>query len=512
MLKAFVVKYKRLLFVCALFLSLLLLYFALSKSLAVYWQMSVQGETITAKHLAETVVWLAAWWVATILIDVIVWENIVYKRTGNPIPRLLKNTVSLLILLLIIILIVAVVYHKSITGLLATTGALGIVVGLSLRGVIENAVQGVALNIERPFKTGDWITIPGKVDELSMVKDITYRNTYIEDTYGHILAIPNSVVCSNVVMNFSRANSQLFSVNFTMQVGVRGMDTQDVLRVLRAVVSTQDFIAATPAPQVCVAEIGSVDIKYTISVWVYRNKSNPTDARHLLNEQIISQLFAAGFIVGRPYIDHDGIEQQLATILQEVSAFDALSGEDKKTFYHYELSDKRSLRVLQHVRLLSTLNKEELISLSEHITICHYKAGEMLIKQGDQGDKMYVLVEGALQVLLNAPDGKELISVATLAPPDFFGELSVLIGDPRSATVVAISDVELYEISRDTMSHLFELHPDIIEKISEKIVEQKMVNLQKINEYSTREAIHEKKRFVAEFVNKIKQFFSKKAQ
>lgn len=507
--RIFFTQNKKLIIASSIFFSLLLFYILLGERLTTLWQMNVQGQVLTTKHIAETILWLAAWWLVITIVDVIIWENMFYKRTGNPIPNLLKSSVNLLILLLVIICVVAVVYKKSITGLLATTGALGIVVGLALRGVIENAVQGVALNIERPFKTGDFISIPGKVDDLAMVKDITYRNTYIEDTCGRIIAVPNSVVCSNVVKNFSRLNSQIFSIELTIVLGVRDMHVADVMRVLQAVISMHDFIASEPLPQIYISEVRSLDVTYNICVWVYRNKSNPTDAKHILNDNIMRQLLAAGFVVGHPYIDHEGIEKQLATILREVDEFEGLSTAEKDEFYTKEMSNKRSLRVLRQVALFANLTTEELHALNQHITVLSKSQGETIIHQGDSGDVMYVLVEGILQVYINSPDEKELIPVAKLTPPQYFGEMSVLVGDKRSATVVALSDVELYEITKDTISSLFDQHPEIIEKISEKIVEQKLVNMKKMTEYSTKDAGNDKKRFVNEFVNKIKKFFGR---
>lgn len=509
MTRALLIRYRRLIFASALFIVIFILYFFLRERLQSLWGITIQSEHITAKHLSETIVWITAWWLLISLIEVIVWDTII-KRTGNPIPQLLKSSMNLVVLLIIIICIVAFVYGKSITGLLATTGALGIVLGLSLRGVIENAVQGIALNIERPFKTGDLITIPGKIDELAVVKDITYRNTYIEDTYGHIIAVPNSVVCSNVVKNYSRSNSQLFSIVLNLSIGVRELHTESVIRILYAVIASHDFIANEPPPQVTITNIKSLELNYDISVWVYRSKSNPTDARHILYEKFIEQLSAAGFIVGRPFIDHDGIEQQMATILREMDTFENLSAKEKDEFYYKEMESKRAFRVLRQVSIFSNLNNDELLSLSKHINIINRKTNDTLIRQGDAGDIMYILVEGALQVFIDSPDGKELIPVAKLVPPQYFGEMSVLIGERRSATVISLSDVELYELTKETMSNLFETHPNMIEKISEKIIEQKIMNLQKIQEYSAREVISEKRKFVNEFVNKVKQFFTRK--
>jgi len=509
MLRAFIAQNKKLLLTIGVFVVMLIGYLLLNEKLSTLWQMTIQGQHLTAKHIAETILWLFAWWVAITALDVIVWENMFHKRRGNPVPKLLKSSVSLLILLLVIICIVAFVYQKSITGLVATTGALGIVVGLSLRGVIENAVQGVALNIERPFKTGDLISIPGRIDELATVRDITYRNTYIEDTCGRLIAVPNSVICSNVIRNYSRDNSLLFSLVFPIVLGVRDMHVQDVMRVLQSVISIYDFIASNPPPQIYITDVRSLEVTYNISVWVYRTKATPTDALHILNVNIISQLTAAGFNVGRPYIDYEAIEKQLATVLREVDIFEQLSSDEKYAFYSKEMANKRSLRVLKQVPLFSDFSEEEIASLCEHIRVFNKYAKETIIDQGDTGDVMYILVEGVCQVYINSPDEKELIPVAKLTPPHYFGEMSLLVGDKRSATIIALSDVELYEIRKETMVVVFETHPDIIEKISEKIVEQKLMNTQKITEYSSREAATEKKKFVKELVSKIRNFFYK---
>jgi len=510
MLSPRLARYRNLLIISSVFLILLIIYLFFNARLATVPLAIIKGERIYAAHLAETIIWLVAWVLITMAVDVFIWQGIVFRRTGNPIPRLLKSSVNLVLLLLIVIFIVATVYHKEITGLVATTGALGIVIGLSLRGVIENAAQGIALNIERPFKTGDYITIPGKIDELAIVRDITYRNTYIEDTNGRMIAIPNSVICSNVVRNYSRNNSKLLSVAFDVVLGVRDMSTHDVIRVINAVLKQHDFIVNDPPPQVYISSVKSYDVTYQVSLWVLRSKIDLNTATHVLNEQIIEQLSAAGFSVGHPYIDHDGIQQQIATVLREVDTFEKLATEDKSAFFQQEMLSKRAFRVLRQVALFSELTEAEFTVLSQRMSTVTIKAEDYIIHQGEDGDSMYIVVEGTLQVYINSPDGKELIPVAKLVAPQYFGEMSLLIGDKRSATIVALSDVELYQITRDTMGVVFEAHPDLIEKISQKIAEQRMQNLQKMHEYSSKEAVVEKQKFVQAFVGKIKNFFMKK--
>jgi CRP-like cAMP-binding protein len=93
---------------------------------------------------------------------------------------------------------------------------------------------------------------------------------------------------------------------------------------------------------------------------------------------------------------------------------------------------------------------------------------------------MYILVEGLADVLI-AENGK-MVKVSQLHPGQFFGEMSLLTGEPRSADVVATTDLAVYQLQRDHLAKTFKDHPDFVEKISEIIVERKYRNAQKIKE------------------------------
>ena len=82
---------------------------------------------------------------------------------------------------------------------------------------------------------------------------------------------------------------------------------------------------------------------------------------------------------------------------------------------------------------------------------------------------MYGLAEGLLEVLVDHPENDRHISVARLDPGAFFGEMSLLAGEPRSATVRAIAESAVYEIRRDTIMELLEARPEIGVTLSEVI-------------------------------------------
>ncbi|HSW71579.1 MAG TPA: mechanosensitive ion channel family protein, partial [Gammaproteobacteria bacterium] len=424
--------------------------------------------------------------------------------TGAPVPQLLRMTAAIVIFLIALIFIVSLVFGKSITGLVATTGVFGIVIGLSLRGIFENAAQGIALNIAQVFKPGDVISIPGKFDEMAFVKDVTMRNTYLQDFVGHVVAIPNSVISANVVRNYSR--SRIFSVCFSLTIGTRGLSILDALRILKAVIASTDFVVAEPEPLVLISDVQSNQVKYDLSCWMERDKITPVQAKHILYTRIIEQLGAAGFIVGMPYIDYDEMEKRLAVLFHQFDRYTHLMPEEKEHYFQHELANRQVLAVLKQVALFTELDGQELEKLGVMIKTLYFKRGEILIQQGDEGACMYILVEGALQVYIKS-EHQELIPVAKLAPGKYFGELSLLAGEPRSATVIALSDTMVYEISKEAMSQLFEEHPDLIQKISDKIAEQQLINLTKQKEYSSLEAQNQKRSFASALMKRISKFF-----
>lgn len=501
-------RYRKLAALSILLVTFLLIYFITGSSFEGIAELVIQGEKFSARHYFAAFIWLLAAVLANMALSAFIWEGIIQRRTGSPVPQLLKTVSGAIIIIITLIFIVAFVFHKSITGLLATTGAVGIIVGLSARGILEDAAQGISLNIAKVFKPGDVISIPGKFDELAMVKDITMRNTYLEDFVGHVVAIPNSVICANVVRNYSRA--QIFSVCFSIVLGVRGLSILDAQRILKAVIASTDFVVLDPAPLVLIADIQNHEVKYDISCWMEQYKTTPIQAKHTIYTNIIEQLAAAGFIVGEPYIDYDEIEKRLAVIFNKFDRFSHLSPEEKESFVQHELGDRRIAFVLKQVALFSSLNTEEIEAISAHIKTLYYKAGETIIRQGEKGDLMYILVEGALQVYIQSLEQADLIPVAHLTPGKYFGEMSLLVGEPRSATIVSLTDTMVYEINKKTMSELFQLHPEMIQKLSDRIAEQQMINLGKQREYTVPEALDQKRSFASSFMKRITKFFSEK--
>jgi CRP-like cAMP-binding protein len=106
--------------------------------------------------------------------------------------------------------------------------------------------------------------------------------------------------------------------------------------------------------------------------------------------------------------------------------------------------------VLQKSRLFENLLPEELEMLGELCVLRRYKSGEAVFEKGDVGDSLYIMVEGEVDVLLRDPGGAVVV-LATLKAPDFFGEMSLIDKEYRSASVRSKTDCGLLQLSNENL-------------------------------------------------------------
>jgi CRP-like cAMP-binding protein len=123
---------------------------------------------------------------------------------------------------------------------------------------------------------------------------------------------------------------------------------------------------------------------------------------------------------------------------------------------------------LRGVDFLRELSDEELHILAGAVRVRQFGAGEALMRQGDTGDTFYIIRHGVVDVTTNGADGRQ-VHIAELTRPAFFGEMALMTGEPRNATIRARIDVEVLEMNRAGFTELFRTHPDAASQMSEII-------------------------------------------
>lgn len=115
---------------------------------------------------------------------------------------------------------------------------------------------------------------------------------------------------------------------------------------------------------------------------------------------------------------------------------------------------------LRHCALFRDADDGALEQLAGRLRQRRFRRNEVIFHQGDPGDALHVVASGAVKIVLPSAEGEEAI-IATLRPGDFFGELAILDGAPRSATAVALESAETLELPRVTFQQLLESEPGL---------------------------------------------------
>jgi small-conductance mechanosensitive channel/CRP-like cAMP-binding protein len=300
--------------------------------------------------------------------------------------------------------------------IMTTTAVGAVVIGFALQDTLGNLFAGLAIQIEKPFRVGQWVTIGGKD---GLVSEITWRATTIRTKAGNLVVVPNSVLARDTITNYSEPGRET-RLEVTVSAGYDA-PPNDVKAAIESCLVGETMILSDPPMEVLLADFADSYITYRIRVWT---TDFATDER--VRDHVRSRVYYAFHRLGIafPYPVRVNIES--------------------KRHLEPEQEHGRS-SALDQVEILSSLTASQRGQLAGMSRLLLYGAGEVIAREGDAGASMFVLRRGEAAVTLANVDGE----VARLTTGAFFGEMSLLTGDRRSATVTAVTDCELLEIGVD---------------------------------------------------------------
>jgi len=404
-------------------------------------------------HALETLIWASGAWLSMRLIRAFVWQRRPKQLSGAAPPMLLQHIVNLLILAFAAACIAQSVFDQPLTGFWATSGVVGIVLGIALRGIIADFFSGIALELDPPFKIGDFIEVRmGGEPVIGRVTEVNWRATQIvpRDSTNTVY-VPNSLMGSIAVNNlyhpFGRTRFELL-LWFDP-----GISHDRVVRVLMSAAMSTDCIVQDPPPDVVAARYNASGVEYVVRYWLTPEVS-PTGARNRLMAAITD--FARRG------------DLQVAFPRREIVF------EPKPEAVRDPLEVK--IRFLERNRFFRSWQPEELKAIATHLHTRKCPPGTRILTFGEPGNSMFVVAEGLLEVSLPSGPERQSLVVAKLVGGDFFGEMAMLTGDPRSASVTSVTETVLYEIRRQHIQDLVQRRPEIAEAMSHVAAERRLQN------------------------------------
>jgi len=400
-----------------------------------------------------------------------------WKRKTK-IPKLTRDFVLLAIYAVITFVVLRTKGGVNLAGLITTSAVLTAVIGLAAQNTLGNLFAGLALQMERPYAIGDWIRYG---DYVGRVVGIGWKSTRLITFENELVYVPNMDIAKTVLTNYSKPSKRIWMV---IELGVEyGAPPNKVRDVIAAVLEQEPMVVKEPRPTIRVLEYGDFAITYKIRL-MYEDYGNMPALRGAIMNNIWYALRRNGVRIPFPIRDvhHRHIERRFE---QEVLARERISA----------MSD------IDSVPIFEPLPKEARGMLSEKMEIVNYGDGEEVVRQGDAGDSMYILHSGAGEVLVKKP-GSEPIKVAELAPPAFFGEMSLLTGDPRSATVKVKGDSTLFRIDKGLFSEIFTKDPSVSERLAEVLAARQAETAEALGRLGRDRATH-----ASNLARRIKSFF-----
>jgi CRP-like cAMP-binding protein len=387
---------------------------------------------------------------------------------------LVRNIFTLLAFTILFVLTFKYVYPDYDLGALFTTSAIfGVIIGLALQDTLGNFFAGISLHADRPFQVGDVIVV-GQQKHTGVVESITWRAIKIRTFQNHIVLVANSTAAKEAIEVAPRDNLNARIVNFST---IYTDSPAKTIHVVREGVRDADNVSDKITPIVRIRGLGDSSIDWEIKYWLddYA-KYNDTDA--LVRQRVWYTLRRSGLTFAFP----------TRTLYLERSAPRAVTPGN-------EIADR-----LSAVDVFAPLSNDELRQLAD-ATVTHvFAPGETLIRAGDEGSSMFVVHSGKVAVQVSDRAGPR--KVAELTEGNFFGEMALFTGEPRTANVVAMEETEVLEIGHAAMKHLFDTNPSLAESISLTIAERQ-ADLARGSERAAQTSLHETEGLLAS----IKRFF-----
>lgn len=374
-----------------------------------------------------------------------------WPRRGSARPPLARITRDFLLALLYAgsaLVLLRTRGNVNLAGILTTSAVLTAVIGLAAQATLSNFFAGLAIQFEHPFGIGDWIAL-GDVE--GEVISITWKSTRLLTRDRHMIYVPNSATLTGALRVPTRPTRD-YTVKFLIGLEYDAPPNK-VRRVILDAVRRQTEIRPEPPPEVRLKRFGDFSIDYEV-----RFTLDDPKLEHAVVCRIQNDLWYAlrRNQIRIPFPIRDVQHAHIERKREEQARLARQAGIE---------------RLLAGIPLLSALPPADLARLAAEAPVRTYAEREVLIRKGEPGESLFVLLEGSASI--RAGESESSHRVADLHPGDCVGEMSLLTGDARSATVVAEADLCVLEIGKALFGATLKANPGIVERLAHLAAERR---------------------------------------
>lgn len=338
----------------------------------------------------------------------------------------------------------------NLASLAVLAGGLGVGIGLGLQTLTVNFVSGINLLLARKLRVGDYISIE---NVQGYIQEIALQTTVIRTRDGASVIVPNQQLVGSQVTNWSYDN---YTARLHLPVGVAyGSDLVLTTEVLLECAYASPHILPDPVPRVLFLGFGNNSIDLELRVWA-NQVDLEADIKSDLYFAIEQELKQNGIQIPFPQLDLWVRQKEPQPVLPH-------SEQPEPPASHSHLRSLKSL--LRQVDYFQNLTDVQLRQVIESGYRQRLSPDEVLFKENDPGNAFYIVLAGTVEVVSETLNK----TLSVLSAGQFFGELSLMLGVPRSATVRALEATHLFVINQHGFKQLLTNHPNIYDVIVQEL-------------------------------------------
>jgi len=363
------------------------------------------------------------WWILGSRLLSMALDTLLLPKTWRR-QRLFQDVFGALVFLAAVVASLGFVLELPIRGLVATSGALAIVLGLAIQSTLSDVFAGIVINTTEPYHIGNWVSIDGIEGK---VIEMNWRATHLLTSQGNIVIVPNAVAAKTKITNSSRPPT-MHGVTVTLEITPEARPAT-VLAALEQALAGIRALLPDPAPYAQVKRTTVSSIVYEATAYV-DDMGKKLAATNELYDLCYRQLAAAG------------VE------LRPLGAN-----------YTPQAPHDLRLSLLRRVDLFAGLTLEELQRMAPLLTRHTYERGETMMKPEMVPDSLTIVDAGVLSVVVEDASGP--VEVIRLGPGDTLGEMGLLAGMPARVTISAMTKASVYQLKKDDLTPLLKDKPDV---------------------------------------------------
>lgn len=375
-------------------------------------------------------------------------------RVGFTLPRIMIDLVTA-VGVIVVFIAVGKRAGFSVAGLITTSAVLTAVIGFSLQDTLGNVMGGLSVQLDKSIAVGDWVSL-GPNQPVGKVIEIRWRYTAIETRDWDTVIIPNGMLVKSTMTILGRRGGEPMQTRRRIDffVDFRSPPTEVIDAVGVALCKDAIEGAATkPQPNCVLMGYRESYAHFQARYWLADlDHDDGTDSR--VRTRIWFALRRAGIAMAIPasavFLTHETPDRDARKTQREL--------------------DQR-LRALGKVDLFSGLSAEHQRALADQLELSPFATGESITREGDRDDGLYMIVEGDAVVRIGS--GASEREVARLGPGQFFGEMSLMTGEARTATVIAATDLVCYRMNKAAFRDVLRETPSIADQVAEVLATRK---------------------------------------